>query len=280
MTVQRYYSTSNMGAARRSFVVGSLLGVAINLMLVTVGLAVLYYYFGQDIPPDRALDPAVRAKRDLIFPVFAVERLPAGLGGGILAALLAAAMSSIDSGINSLATVLSVEIETRERRTAERTGAPAPARDHVRRAKRITLIAGFLITIAAWQLDYLPKQWGIVDGMPRTFNAITGPLGGLFLIGMLIPRAGGRAAVTATLCGLATSIGIGYSTQIVQLLAAWGFLQSPAMPPLSFTLVMPCSLLVTLATAALLAPFDRSRKANVAGLTWQTRHQPAPGEVR
>ncbi|MEO8496621.1 MAG: hypothetical protein ABI614_16255, partial [Planctomycetota bacterium] len=171
MTVQRYFSTYDMKSARRSFVTGSLFGVGINLMLVVVGLAVLYFYVGQGVPIDGGY--SATNKRDMIFPTFAVSRLPAGCGGGILAALLAAAMSSIDSGINSIATVI-----TTEQRSA------SLGKSHVGQAKWITLIAGLLITLAAYCLSFLPDKWGVVDAMPRTFNAITAPLGGLFLVGM------------------------------------------------------------------------------------------------
>ena len=151
MTVQRYFSTYDATDARRSFVTGSLFGVGINLMLVVVGLAILYFYFGQGIPIDRGLSSA--KEQSLIFPAFAVTRLPPGCGGAILAALLAAAMSSIDSGINSIATVISAEQAD--------TGSAKPA-SHVGRARRITLLAGSLITCAAYSLSFLPSHWGVV----------------------------------------------------------------------------------------------------------------------
>jgi SSS family solute:Na+ symporter len=179
MTVQRYFSTSDVTAARRSFVTGSLFGVGINLMLVAVGLAMMHYYLSQG--PSVAADIDPQNQRDLIFPTFAVSRLPAGFGGAILAALLAAAMSSIDSGINSIATVLSVELGARESAPPAVKAAPD---NHVRTAMSITLVAGLFITAAAYGLSFLPASWGIVGAMPRTFNAITAPLGGLFLVGM------------------------------------------------------------------------------------------------
>jgi SSS family solute:Na+ symporter len=291
MTVQRYFSTSDMRAARRSFVTGSLFGVGLNLMLVVVGLAVVYYYVGQDEPleyrtatttvskgesesADR-LDPENRQDRDLIFPTFAVHRLPPGFGGAILAALLAAAMSSIDSGINSIATVVSVELRKRESVGARKDVDSKEQSNHVARAQWMTLAAGAFITVAAYSLNFLPDEWGIVDAMPRTFNAITGPLGGLFLVGMFIPAAGGRAAVAATICGLLTSISLGYFKQICEQLQNLGLLEQ-VPPSLSFTWIMPSALLVTLLSAAIFSQLDYGPRRKLAGLTWYTRHDPPP----
>lgn len=263
MAVQRYYSTRNLRAARRSFLTGALLGVAINLMLLVVGMAMVYFYFGQGLSPDSGLDPLDRQQRDLIFPVFAVVRLTPGMGGAILAALLAAAMSSIDSGINSIAAVVAAETQGRD--------SPQNGKgDQVRLAKWITLGAGLFITFAAYGLSYLPREFGIVDAMPRTFNAITGPLGGLFLAGMFLPWVGARAAFVGTLLGIASSFVLGYWRQLGEYFVANGLLEA-APTSLSFTWVMPTAVLVTLVSAGLIGLVDRSPARNLAGLTWFTR---------
>ncbi|MCA9222063.1 MAG: hypothetical protein KDA71_17160, partial [Planctomycetales bacterium] len=290
MTVQRYYSTSDMRAARRSFVTGSLFGVGLNLMLVVVGLAVLYFYYGQHASAgvDTAsllqmdgLNAVDRHDRDLIFPTFAVSRLPVGLGGGVLAALLAAAMSSIDSGINSIATVISVELDrTRQTKGASAHAASSavspttsPQSNHVHFARVFTLAAGTFITFAAYGLNFLPNDWGIVDAMPRTFNAVTAPLGGLFLLGMFFPRVGGRAAVAGTILGLATSLILGYFSKLGGLLVAWGLL-SEAPGSISFTWVMPSALTATIVGGLLFSLFQRGTPRPLGGLTWFTRHEP------
>lgn len=269
MTVQRYFSTSDVRAARRSFLTGSLLGVGLNLMLMTVGLAVLYFYVGQNIPIDRGLTSD--EGRDLIFPTFAVTRLPPGVGGAILAALLAAAMSTIDSGVNSIATVLTVESRRREQDDSSlRTNTPS--RSHVSRAMTITVAAGLFITFAAYGLNFLPSKWGIVGSMPRTFNAITAPLGGLFLIGMFLPWVKQWAAIAACCCGLATSLLLGYFEQLQDLLRGIGLVET-SYPPVSFTWIMPSALLVTFVSAILLSSFDFSAPRDIHGYTWNTRRR-------
>lgn len=264
MTVQRYLSTTDTRAAIRSFVTGSLFGVGINLLLLVVGLALVYRYAGRNVVEELGLDVSKVEQRDLVFPTFAVHAMPPGLGGAVLAALLAAAMSSIDSGINSMATVVSVEIDQRRREW----GFPASAGNHVARGRWLTFAFGAFITAAAYALDLLPSGLGIVAAMPRTFNAITGPIGGLFFIGMFLPAVGGRSAVAATLLGLTTSVGIGYSQPLSRLLVEVGLLDSP-WPVISFTWVMPCALTVTCASAACLGALFPARREFDRRLTWR-----------
>jgi SSS family solute:Na+ symporter len=271
MTVQRYFSTSDMRAARRSFLTGSAFGVLLNLVLMVVGLAILYYYvrwLGE--PKPGGLDPKRTAKdADLIFPLFVVSQLQSvpGLAGGIMAAMLAAAMSSIDSAINSLATVLSVERRDWQRRAPSIDVPAGPAgRNHVRSAQRLTLVLGLAMTATAYGLDLLPNQGNIVKMMPKTFNGFIGPLGGLFFAGMFLPRAGNRAALAGTVAGLATSFVLGYGHEPTI------FARPIFEREVSFTLVVPGSLLATLLVAALASLIAPSRRASLAGLTWFTRH--------
>jgi SSS family solute:Na+ symporter len=260
MTVQRYLSTKDLRAARRSFVTGSLFGVAINLLLATVGIALLYYYvnYRGDALPE-GLNPADKHDADLIFPKFVVRQLPAGVAGAIMAAVLAASMSSIDSGINSLATVLFVEWRDRRAKgRGSKTRGPGTD-DHVRAAQGLTLALGLACTLAAYLVDVLPGQGNIVEMMSRTFNSFIGALGGIFFIGIFMPRAGSAAAILAALCGMAASIVLGYGH-------AFGVFERQV----SFALIIPGSLAATLLTGfavSLVAPCARPAD----GLTWSSR---------
>lgn len=97
--VQRYLIARSERAAVRGTLLGAALSVPVLITFNLIGACLFGFY---DL--SGAETPAVG---DHILPHFIVNYLPAGLVGLILAAILAAAMSSISSDLNSVATVLS-----------------------------------------------------------------------------------------------------------------------------------------------------------------------------
>ena len=241
MTVQRYFSTTDLGMARKSFILAVVGNLCINGVLVLVGLAILH----ESIHGGSVVDLSQEKKADMIFPRFMVQYLPTGLAGGVLTAVLAAAMSTISSGFNSLATVL----------TMERRGQTEESKMSF--ATRVTLAGGLLSTILAFGIDVLVKDRNIVEMMPRSFNCFTAPLGGMFLIGIFIPQIQARAVVVAAFISLVTAVLVSYGKEILGL-----------ERNLSFTLVMPVSLLVMVISAFGLNVIFRGPSKDVSGLTW------------
>lgn len=263
MVVQRYFSSSDLTAARRSFTTAVAASVIVNTMLIVVGLALVNYYLAGH--GERWFDPYKLPKRDadLIFPMFMVKELPPGLAGAVLTAVLSAAMATVDSGVNAIATVVSVERKRVQGRNgpgdAERPGDLAFAR-------RVTLVAGLSITVAAYLLNLLMKDRNIVEMMPRSFNCFLIPLGGMFFLGFFVPRCGPRAAIAASVAALIAAVSLAYARELYGVADAAG-------RPLSFTIVLPGAFLVLLAVGLVGSLFDRSRPEQTAGLTWFTRRQ-------
>ena len=98
MTIQRYLATRDVKGARRMFLSSILLNVSVHLLLLVLGLALFAYVKSHPGFPGEIfmLDGA-----DTLFPRFIATVLPAGISGIVIAGLLAAAMSSLSSGINS-----------------------------------------------------------------------------------------------------------------------------------------------------------------------------------
>jgi len=250
MVVQRYFSSSNLRAARRSFATAACASLLVNTLLVVAGLALVSFYLAGH--GAAWFDPYKLPKRDadLIFPMFMVNELPPGLAGAVLVAVLSAAMSTLDSGVNAIATVISVEAKKSE---------------SVRFAKRVTLVAGSCITAAAYALNLLVKDRNILEMMPRSFNCFLVPLGAMFFLGFFVPRCGPKAAMAASMAGLATAISLAYSRELFGITDERG-------RPLSFTLILPVTFAVSLVVGLLGSLVNRSRPEQVAGLTWFTRH--------
>ena len=92
----------------------NIFGVWIVLILLTaVGLTLAVWY---KFVPDSDLP----AKADLIFPHFVASQLPAGIAGMLMAAILAATMSSITSGINALSATFTLDFYSKIKRMLNR----------------------------------------------------------------------------------------------------------------------------------------------------------------
>ncbi|MEM7587811.1 MAG: sodium/solute symporter [Acidobacteriota bacterium] len=96
--VQRYLLAKTDAEARRGTLLGALLSVPVLVLFNLIGALLFGFY---QLAPTAA--PAIG---DQILPHFIVHHLPAGVIGLMLAAILAASMSSMSSDLNSLATVL------------------------------------------------------------------------------------------------------------------------------------------------------------------------------
>ena len=277
MTMQRYFSTVDIQARKRSFVTGTLVGLCVILILSTVGASLVYYFTQGPESLPQTIDVASGKDRDSIFPFFVATRMPAGLAGAIFAALLAAAMSTIDSGVNAFATVATVDFGRLRKKKKEG--------NNIFQARVITLAVGGAVTLGAMYLDTLTGADDILTILPKTFNSLVGPMGGIFFAGMLIPRASSRAVWIAAIVGFLTALGVAYSRELLQLLgpstpATLGavldeeFSQRLFDQGFGFTWIVICSSLASIGTAWLMSfVFPNRDEDRIRGLTWQTRHQ-------
>lgn len=100
VSVQRFMATRDAKAARLALAVQLGVAALVAITLVLVGFALLRYFQSQPdlLPPGKTL----REAADNLFPRFIAFHLPPGISGLVVAAMFAAAMSSIDSGVNSI----------------------------------------------------------------------------------------------------------------------------------------------------------------------------------
>ena len=279
MTLQRYFSTVDMRAAKRSFVTCTLVSLLLGAVLALVGAALVFFYSQGHASLPEHIDPLTGKGRDAVFPYFVTSQIPPGFTGAIFAALLAAGMSSIDSGVNSFATVVTVDFGRLSKKRREGS--------HIFQARVITLIVGTVVTVAAIFLDGLTGMDDILTILPKTFNSLVGSMGGLFLAGMLIPRASSRAVWPSAVVGLVVALGVAYSRNLFQAMGPSGqemlglvFGQDLAASliekGMGFTWIILCSAVASLGTAWLLSfVFPNRDLDRIKGLTWATRHEPS-----
>jgi SSS family transporter len=190
--VQRYVTTRDIGAARKSL--WTTMWVSIFGSMVFFGLGVAIYAFYKTHPAQ--LDPAL-PKADSILPFFIMQQLPVGVSGLVIAAVFAASQSTVSSSLNSVATTWVKDFDARLIRP------DAADQDYLKAAKWVVVLIGTVGIAVAIVL----ARSGIESAF-KTFQSIigltAGSLGGLFALGVFTRRANGRGAVVGALAGFAT----------------------------------------------------------------------------
>ncbi len=199
--IQRYLTTRDEQSAARSVWTNAVLTIPSAFLFFGMGTALYLYYRAF---PD-AVNPTL-ANPDAIFPWYIVNTLPAGVSGLLISALFAAAMSSLDSSMNSVATAVTTDFYQRFRNATD---------DHQRLsfARKVTAIVGIAgtaiaIVLAGWSIQSLFDQFISFLGL------FTGGLGGLFLLGMSTRRANGPGAVTGLAASAVVQFFVGRYTSI------------------------------------------------------------------
>ncbi|QDU80208.1 Sodium/glucose cotransporter [Polystyrenella longa] len=216
VALQRYFSTRNVREGRKSYLVSAFSDIVLGLVLGCVGMALVYYVQHPDVsgllPTTADLDSAVSSIRteaqDKVFPQFIRIALPDGVRGLVVAALFAAAMSTIDSGANSISTIVTVDYY----RPFAKEQATAKA--ELRLARTLTASMGLLIVVSTIFIYHLSKGTDLISICQKGFNCFLGPLGGLFFVGVFSPYVSSRSAILGVLVGEVVGVCASYSQEL------------------------------------------------------------------
>lgn len=181
--VQKYLTVKDTKGTEKGLWLNGLLSIPIAFLFFGIGTA-LFVFFRQE---PQLLNVGM-SNTDSIFPHYIMCRLPVGISGLLIAAIFAAAMSTLSSNINSSTTVMCEDFYTKIRKNC--TDA-----QKVRFARVSGIIVGTLgvlmaIALATFDIASLWDQFNFFLGL------LTSSLGGLFLMGIFTKRIGTRSAVT------------------------------------------------------------------------------------
>jgi SSS family transporter len=164
-------------------------------LLVGAMLFVLYKLF----PPAVAF-----TRTDTIFPTFVVSRLPHGVSGLLISAILAAAMSNLSAALNALSSTTIVDFYARFR----------PLSTEERRV-RLSRVATIGWGVLLFGLALLARHGGKVLEMGLSIASVAyGSLLGVFLLGVLTRTATERGAMTGMVVGFALNIYLWLATGV------------------------------------------------------------------
>lgn len=186
--VQRYATANSEPEAKKSVWLGALLYLPISALLFFVGTGLFAFYTAQ---PE--LLPESISKGDKVFPHFIATELPAGITGILIAAVLAAAMSSVDSSLNGSATLTWCDLVKRFSRNepGEATGMKV--------LHGATIAFGIIGTSAALAMTRVQSA---LDAWWKLSSIFSGGILGLFLLGLIVKKAKNAAAATAVAIGV------------------------------------------------------------------------------
>jgi SSS family transporter len=200
--VQRLQTTKTVRDARHAFVVNAAGDALWMIGLSFVGLALFAYFQYHPAPPG--------LESDRLLPHFMATAFPIGALGLVVAAILAASLSSIDSAIHSCSSVVVVDVYNRGlhgREVHRATLTPAEERQQVRASRLATLAVGIAGTTLACNVSGIGNLLEIVN---KLINSFTGPLFGIFVIAMFSARCGSVAALAGGAVGAAMSYYVAY----------------------------------------------------------------------
>ncbi len=187
--IQRYLAPATDREAKGAAWMVGLGCIPIWMLFMFVGTSIWVFY---QLHPG-ALAAGMRP--DEVFPHFILTQLPVGVGGFVIAAVMAAAMSTIDSGLNAVATIMTVDwyqkffVKNRD------------DRHYLNMARILTLVVGVLGIGAAYYLSTLEMRT-FLDLAFFLASVFSAGLGGFFLLGFFFKRVNNQGAVVGVVAGL------------------------------------------------------------------------------
>jgi len=212
--IQRYHTASSTISARKSVWLAAKLYIPVSLLFFFIGTGLWVYY--QESP--EKLEPLIEelvigenheAKKssiliesrnideaeiaDKILPYFMVHRLPQGITGILIAALFAAAMSSVDSSLNSSATIIWSDLY-------KRYFNHQPSENESMRVLKVSTVVwgilGTFLSLALIGVKSLLDTWWQLSGI------FAGGMLGLFLLGFISRSTGNIIAKISVTLGI------------------------------------------------------------------------------
>lgn len=165
-------------------------------LFLTMGILLWAYY--------RA--PSAQFGRpDRIYPTFIVTRMPHGISGLLIAAILAAAMSNLSAALNSLSSSAIMDFYARLRPQADETTKM--------RLSRLATLAWALVLFGLAVIA-LHKVGRVVEVGLQIASVAYGALLGVFLLGVLTRRANERGAMVGMLFGFGVELYLWLGTRV------------------------------------------------------------------
>ncbi len=196
LMVQRLLSARTEGESRAALFASWIVIFVQFSMFLVIGAMLFVFYKDNGLAMPRIADQ--------IYPRFIWERLPVGIAGLIMAAILAAAMSNLSAALNALASTTIMDFYKPLR--------PHHSEEHyLGMARKTTIVWGAVLM----GIGVLARQWGsVLEAGLGIASIVYGSLLGVFLLGLLTKRATETGAMVGMTAGLLVMLYVKLGTSI------------------------------------------------------------------
>ena len=190
---QRVLASRSTQDAERVLMYNGMLRFPMVLLYCLLGLA-LAAYAGKEPGFLSALPNSAQGtpNYNLVYPIFVLQNFPPIVVGLVMVGIFAAAMSSIDSALNSLSAATMEDYLKRFATQSERSAFLT--------SKLITLAWGLFAIVFSYQVEAIAPT--VLEAINKIGSVANGPLLALFIVALLFPSAGQRRAIIGFAAGL------------------------------------------------------------------------------
>jgi len=183
--IQRVLSSPSVLDAQRSLLIGGYLLIPQMLLFLFIGVILATYYQQHGLTPPDDLNE--------LLPRYVVNAFPSGMAGLVIAGVFAAAMSSLDSALNSLSAVTVRDFYSRYLK-------PNASDAHYLKASRLaTIFWGLYATLFAFFAGNLGP---VIEAVNQIGSWFYGALLGTFLLAIFSHRSNARGAMAGLITGM------------------------------------------------------------------------------
>ncbi len=216
---QRVLTCKNENQGARALIISVLIGIPLIWLFMTIGELLYIFYDRPDLMETAALsvtDKAFQGEDITVFMFYILNELPPGLRGLVTAGVIAAAVSTINSGLNSMSSVL---IQDFYRPWIERATT---------KSERHYVIAGqygmALVGLGLFSMSVLCYYWQRYSGLPLLDFALSvmvfaySGLLGVYFTALFTNRGSSGSVIAALIAGfLVTLLGQGYIIELLSM---------------------------------------------------------------
>lgn len=193
MTIQRYCAPKSEREARKALYIGGLLSLPVWVYFTFIGTAIYVFY---QVFPDPEVNSIVPER---VLSFFILREVPAGLAGFVIAGLLAAAMSTLDSSINASAATATNDFYRRFYKK------DLTEKHYLKVGRLFSMLFGALMIVVALIIHYSRTET-LADLQSLLISVLSGGLLALFWLGFFSRRVNSAVAAISVALAILASI--------------------------------------------------------------------------